>query len=150
MSREITSVGRSRRDLAATGLRITNQRAIILDIIKRSEPHLDADEIYRRARKKEPRISLSTVYRCLLRFKEMGLVEEYHFDESHHHYEVKPTSTHHHLVCLGCGRVIEFEYDLVRQIEENVPETRGFEITETEFRINGYCSRCHKERAGII
>lgn len=147
MSRKITSVDRSRRDLATTGLRITNQRAIILDIIKRSEPHLDADEIYRRAREKEPRISLSTVYRSLQRFKEMGLVEEYHFDESHHHYEAKPPSTHHHLVCLGCGRVVEFEYDLVRQIEENVPETRGFEITETEFRITGYCSRCHKERA---
>lgn len=146
MSKKSTSVDRSRRDLAATGLRITSQRAIILDIIKRSEPHLDADEIYRRARKKEPRISLSTVYRSLLRFKEMGLVEEYHFDESHHHYEVKPTSTHHHLVCLSCGRVIEFDYDLVRQIEENVPETRGFEITETELRINGYCSGCYKEK----
>ena len=147
MSRKITSVDKSRRDLAATGLRITSQRAIILDIIKRSEPHLDADEIYQRARKKEPRISLSTVYRCLQRFKEIGLVEEYHFDENHHHYEVKPAATHHHLVCLGCGRVIEFQYDLVYQIEKNVPETRGFEITETELRINGYCSGCCKERA---
>jgi len=146
MSKKNTSVDRRRRDLAVTGLRVTSQRAIILDIIKRSEPHLDADEIYQRARKKEPRISLSTVYRSLQRFKEMGLVEEHHFDEGHHHYEAKPASAHHHLVCLGCGRVIEFDYDLIHQIEKNVPETREFEITETELRINGYCLECYKEK----
>ena len=145
MSKKSISVDRSRRDLVATGLRVTNQRAIVLDIIERSEPHLDADEIYRRARKKEPRISLSTVYRSLQRFKEMGLVEEYHFDEDHHHYEVKPASTHHHMVCLGCGRVIEFDYDLAHQIEENVPETRDFEIIETDLRLTGYCPECRKE-----
>lgn len=146
MGKKSTSAARSRHDLAATGLRVTNQRAIVLDIIKQSEPHLDADEIYQRARKKEPRISLSTVYRSLQQFKKMGLVEEYHFDDDHHHYEAKPASTHHHLVCLGCGRVIEFDYDLVRQIEESVPKTREFEIIETELRINGYCSECNKRK----
>ena len=72
--------------------------------------------------------------------REMGCFEEHHFDEDHHHYEAKPASAHHHLVCLGCGRVIEFDYDLARHLEKNVPETREFEITETELRINGYCS----------
>jgi len=147
MGKNSTSVARNRRDLTAAGLRVTSQRAIIMDIIKRGEPHLDADEIYQRARKREPRISLSTVYRSLQRFKEMGLVEEYHFHEDHHHYEVKSASTHHHLVCLGCGRVIEFDYDLVGQIKENVPEAVKFDITETELHIKGYCPECSKAKA---
>ncbi|UCB42160.1 MAG: transcriptional repressor [Dehalococcoidales bacterium] len=145
MNNKSAHSSRSRRDLTTTGLRATSQRAIILDIIRKSESHLDVDEIYRRARKREPRISLSTVYRSLHRFKEMGLVEEHHFGEHHHHYEVKPTSAHHHLMCLSCGRVIEFDYDLSRQIMENVPETREFEITETELRMTGYCHKCRKK-----
>ncbi len=136
----------SRRALSGTGLRTTSQRALILDIIRRGGRHLDADEIYRRARKKEPRISLSTVYRSLLKFKELGLVGEYHFDESHHHYEVKPAVNHHHLMCLECGRIMEFDYDVLGEVMRQVPEAAGFEITKTELRIAGYCADCKEKR----
>ena len=104
-----------RRALNATGLRLTNQRALILEIIRHEHGHLDADEVYRRAREKQSRLSLSTVYRTLQLLKKLGLVEELHFDEAHHHYEVKPSSEHHHLICLGCGRVTEFRYPLARR-----------------------------------
>ena len=136
----------NRRALKVAGLRLTNQRALIMEIIRQGRGHLDADEIYRRACKKEPRISLSTVYRALQTFKKLGLVEELHFDESHHHYEVKPSTEHHHLVCLGCGRVIEFQYPLSRYIKRNIPESRDFDITETEIRLTGYCSKCRQSR----
>jgi len=134
----------SRKVLSAPKIRFTNQRALILEIIHHGEGHLDADEVYRRARDKQPRISLSTVYRTLRRFKELGLVEEVHFDEAHHHYEVKPLAEHHHLVCLGCGRVIEFHYPLSRYVKRNVPEAKGFEVVETEIRMTGYCPRCRQ------
>ena len=136
----------SRRALSGTGLRTTSQRALILDIILKGGRHLDADEIYRRARKKEPRISLSTVYRSLLKFKELGLVGEYHFDDSHHHYEVKPAVNHHHLLCLECGKVIEFDYDVLGEVMRQVPEAAGFEIKETELRLAGYCAECKEKR----
>ncbi len=136
----------SRRALNGTGLRTTSQRALVLDIIRKGGRHLDADEIYRRARKKEPRISLSTVYRSLLKFKELGLVGEYHFDDSHHHYEVKPAVNHHHLLCLECGKVIEFDYDVLGEVMRQVPEAAGFEIKETELRIAGYCAECKERR----
>ena len=135
-----------RRALNSAGLRVTNQRALLLEIIREGEGHLDAFELYRRAREKQPRLSLSTVYRALQKFKKLGLVEEVHFDENHHHYEVKPSSEHHHLVCLGCGRVIEFHYLLARQVKRNVPGARGFDIIGTEVRMTGYCSRCRQER----
>ena len=136
----------NRRALKVAGLRLTNQRALIMEIIRQGRGHLDADEIYRRACKKEPRISLSTVYRALQTFKKLGLVEELHFDVSHHHYEVKPSTEHHHLVCLGCGRVIEFQYPLSHYIKRNIPESRDFDITETEVRMTGYCSKCRQSR----
>ena len=127
-------------------MRATNQRALIMDIIRRGKGHLDADEIHRRAREKEPRLSLSTVYRTLQAFKKAELVEELHFNEDHHHYEVKPSTEHHHLLCLGCGRVIEFRRPISRYIKRNVPEARGFDIVDIEVRMTGYCPKCRHSR----
>jgi Fe2+ or Zn2+ uptake regulation protein len=136
-----TAMGRA---LKSTGMRVTSQRSIIMDIIRQG--HLDADEIYRRARKKEPRISLSTVYRALQAFKKLGLIEEVHFDDAHHHYELKPSEEHYHLVCLKCGKVVEFQYPLNNYIRRNIPEVKDFDITETELRIAGYCSECRRKQ----
>jgi len=136
----------SRRVLNRVGMRFTHQRALIMEIIRKGRGHLDADEIYRRAREKEARLSLSTVYRTLQMLKKLGLVEELHFDEEHHHYEVKPSVEHHHLVCLGCGRVIEFNYPLSRYLRKKVPEAKDFDITETEIRMTGYCPKCRRSQ----
>jgi len=131
--------------LNESGLRATGSRALILEIIRQGQGHLDADEIYRRARSKLPHLSLSTVYRNLQRFKEQGLIEELHFDENHHHYEVKPPSEHHHLMCLGCGRVIEFDYPLSRHITRNVTEAKDFKVAKSEVHLSGYCPECQQK-----
>ncbi|MBA7629504.1 Peroxide-responsive repressor PerR [subsurface metagenome] len=144
MSIKTESVQDIRKTLNVAELRATNQRELILEIIRHGQGHLDADEIYRRARQKQPHLNLSTVYRNLQKFKKLGLVEELHFDESHHHYEVKPSAEHHHLVCLGCGRVIEFGLPLRRYLKRNVSEAKDFDIIDTEIRITGYCSRCRQ------
>lgn len=136
----------SRTKLSSAGKRFTRQRALIMEIIRQGQGHLDADEIFRRAREKESRLSLSTVYRALRMMKELGLVEELHFGENHHHYEIKPTKEHYHLVCLGCGRVIEFSFPLSRSLKREVPEAKDFDIMETEMRIAGYCNKCRQIR----
>ena len=136
----------SRKVLNSTGIRVTNQRALLLQIIRQGQGHLDADEVYQRARQKNPRLSLSTVYRTLQLFKKLGLVEEVHLDEAHHHYEAKSSAEHHHLVCLGCGKVIEFRYPLTRYIKRNVSEAEDFQIVSAEIRITGYCSKCRQGR----
>jgi len=130
----------NRSALNVTGLRVTSQRALILEIIRRG--HLDADEIYRQAQAKQPRLSLSTVYRTLRMFKKLGLVEELHFDETHHHYEIKPPSEHQHLVCLGCGKIMEFEYPLSPKMKRDIAREKSFEVTDVEIRMTGYCSKC--------
>jgi len=146
MSTENKLLESSRRRLNASGLRITSQRALVLEIIREGKGHLDADEVYRQAREKQPHLSLSTVYRTLQMLKKLGLVEEVHFDETHHHYEIKPPVEHHHLICLGCGRVIEFRYPLSRYVKRNVAEAKDFDIVDTEIRMAGYCPRCRQKR----
>ena len=134
------------KELSKAGRRVTPQRALIMEIIRQGRGHLDAYEIYRRAQERNPRLSLSTVYRTLQMLKKLDLVDELHFNEEHHHYEVKPSAEHHHLVCLGCGRVIEFHYPLYRYIKNKVPEVKDFDVTETEVRVTGYCGRCRRSR----
>jgi Fe2+ or Zn2+ uptake regulation protein len=129
------------------GQRTTNQRRLLLDLLRHSEGHLDADELYRLAKEREPRLSLSTVYRTLRLFKELGLIEERRFAEEHHHYEAKEKTEHHHLVCLGCGKVVEFEYPLTDRMKEDVGRQSGFEILGAEVYMEGYCQRCRQERA---
>jgi len=146
MSNKTESTDNNRQALSLPGLRITSQRALILEVIRHREGHLDADEVYRQARRKQPRLSLSTVYRTLQTLKKLGLIEEVHFDEEHHHYEIKSPAEHHHLVCLGCGRVIEFKYPLARLIKRNVTEAKDFDITGSEVRMTGYCPTCRESR----
>jgi len=127
---------------------MTSQRAIIMDIINRGDAHMDADEVYHQARQIQPNISLSTVYRNLNTLKELGLIQELHFNDSHHHYEVKPPTEHQHLVCLGCGRVIEFECRLCFKLKQEIARKENFEITSAEVQLTGYCADCRKKRSG--
>jgi len=133
-----------RKALSSAGLRMTRQRALILEIIRHG--HLDADEVYRQAREKQPRFSLSTVYRTLRVLKEQGLVDELHLGEAHHHYEVKPSAEHHHLVCLGCGKIVEFECKLSQKMRQDLARKQGFEVMGVEINMTGYCSKCRQRR----
>jgi len=136
----------TKKTLNDRGLKVTSQRTVILEAIRHSQGHVDADEVYRSVHRSLPRVSLSTVYRTLQRFRELGLIDELHFGEEHHHYEMKPAREHYHLVCLGCGRVTEFQYPLVRALKSNVLEARDFEITGSEITLTGYCARCRKQK----
>lgn len=130
--------------LSSAGRRATSQRTLVLELIREANGHLDAPELYRLARERDPHISLSTVYRTLSMLKKMGLVNELHFDEEHHHYEVKPPAEHFHLLCLGCGRVIEFESSLTGRLKATLAARHSFVITSTAIDLAGYCPECQK------
>src|SRR4030042_2287552 len=118
--------------LNSSSQRVTAQRTLLVELRRRSGGHVDADELYRRAKKKNPRISLSTVYRNLQLFKKLELVDERHFDEEHHHYEVKSGEEHQHLLCIRCGTVVEFDYPASRKFKKDVRKRYGFRITGVE------------------
>ena len=136
----------SKQILNSSSQRVTNQRALLLDLIRHSYGHLDADELYRKANDKNHKLSLSTVYRNLQLFKRLGLIAEYHFDEEHHHYEARPTTEHQHLVCLSCGKIVEFNLPLSQQLRDTIGKQHGFEINEVELRLSGLCADCRKKK----
>jgi len=136
----------SRQVLNSAGQRVTAQRALLLELLHRSSGHLDADDLYRLARDSYPRISLSTVYRNLQLFKKLGLVEEHHFAEEHHHYEVKSATEHQHLLCLSCGKIVEFACPLSLQFKEEIGKRYSFDISGVELRMTGLCLDCRKKR----
>jgi len=136
----------ARRLLRSQGKRVTPRRLLLFEVMQEHGGHLDADELYLLAKKREPRLSLSTVYRTLSLLKELDLIEELHFDEEHHHYEIKGRETeHHHLICLNCGEIIEFENPLIGNIKAQVAQDHHFRVTGVHIDLRGYCQRCVKQ-----
>ncbi len=126
------------------GKRFTSKRALVYEIIHKSGGHLPADEIYMRAREVDPHISLSTVYRALNVLKELGLVRELHLDEEHHHYELVEGAVHYHLICARCGKIEEFNSELVEKLKEELEKGRGFKTKSVHIDFIGLCSDCCK------
>lgn len=132
----------SRRRLRTAGKRITPQRKLVLDILLQAGGHLDANEIYELGRRRDARLSLSTVYRTLCVLKETGVVRELHLDDEHHHYELDGQDGHSHLVCLGCSRVIEVDSAAFAQAAAAAAQAHGFEIAGAQVELTGYCTNC--------
>jgi Fur family transcriptional regulator, ferric uptake regulator len=133
--------------LRTSGRRLTGQRQLLLQLIQEHGGHLDAHELYRLASERNPRLSLSTVYRTMNLLRDLGLVSEVHLGEEHHHYELRATSEHCHLVCIHCGRVVEIGYELIEQLKATVAEQHDFEITEAQVDLVGVCAACRRKQA---
>jgi len=128
----------------ATGKRMTNQRRLLLRILAEAGGHMDAREVYDRARQHDPRLSLATVYRTLSSLKEAGVVRELHLDEEHHHYELDGQDGHSHLVCLGCGRVIEVDSRAFVDAAKAAGEANGFDVAGAQVELTGHCADCRR------
>jgi Fur family transcriptional regulator, ferric uptake regulator len=129
------------------GMRLTSQRALLLELIESEAGHLDAHELCKLAQERDPRINLSTVYRTVALLRDLGLIEEVHLAEDHHHYEAGGPAGHQHLICLGCGRVVEFTSLLVERLARSVGKAHGFEIAGARIDLTGYCPDCQAARA---
>jgi Fur family ferric uptake transcriptional regulator len=124
--------------------RVTGQRRALLEIIRVQGEHLDADELHRLARRRYPRLSLSTGYRTLSLLRDLGLIDEVHLGEDHHHYELKPSAVHHHLICLRCGRIEEFSSVLAEELAASVAREHDFEVHGVQIDLTGFCARCRE------
>ncbi len=144
MSGEITQLNRFRDKLRSSGRRMTSKRALVLDILTRSDTHLDAETIWHLARRRDQSLNLATVYRTLVVLKEMGLVEQRYFARTHKHelYETVRKPEHYHFTCLGCGQVIEFETARINQARLELREERDLHLTHTCVCFEGYCPTC--------
>ncbi len=140
----MSSFDRTRRALREEGLRVTAQRALILDIIENSGEHLDAEDIYFKARRRDPKLSLSTVYRTLNVLKEMGLVEQRYFarDHSREYYESSTAPEHYHFTCVSCGKIVEFATPLIEQLKRDLMQEHGVRFSHACICFEGYCAEC--------
>jgi Fur family ferric uptake transcriptional regulator len=131
-----------KQDNLIQGHPLTNQRRMLLGLLRDTEGHIDAKELYLRASAKDESISPATVYRSLKLFKELGLVEEMRLGKIRCYYEIKQSSEHQHLVCRGCGEVMDFQNPYFQKLIESVRRERKFKVTKAELYLEGYCLQC--------
>jgi len=133
------------QELVSRGVRMTNQRRLLVDIIQSADSHLDAVQLWQLARAKDPTLNKVTVYRTLAMLKKFGLVDELdlmHMEGEKHFYEAKTTRDHMHLACLKCGRIQEFESSLFERLKGQIERERRFRIQVVRVEAGGYCDRC--------
>lgn len=131
-------------------LKLTRPRQTIVQRIlsTKAGQHFSADELWEWLRKKDHGVSKATVYRTLNLLAQKKVVEEHDFGKGQKYYERMVERPHHdHLICVHCGRIIEFENPEIEQLQEEIARRQGFIIAYHSHKLFGACSRCcHKKR----
>lgn len=130
-------------DLKKAGLKVTLPRMKILELLEASKTrHQTAEDIYKALLDAGEEIGLATVYRVLTQFETAGLVNRHHFEGGQAVFELNEGKHHDHLVCVKCGKVIEFMDNLIEERQKKIAEDNGFKITEHSLILYGHCKSC--------
>ena len=124
--------------------RMTRQREVILEEIRRAKLHPSADEVYEMVRKRLPRISLGTVYRNLDILSELGEIQKLELGGDIKRFDWD-TKKHYHVRCLQCGRVDNAPIAPLREIEDELYGTTVYTIIGHRLEFEGLCPRCTRE-----
>jgi len=128
-------------DLKKAGLKITLPRMKILELLEASvHMHQTAEDIYKALLDAGEEIGLATVYRVLTQFETAGLVNRHHFESGQAVFELSHGGHHDHLVCVKCGKVVEFMDETIEDRQKIIAEDNGFTITEHSLIIYGNCN----------
>jgi len=130
--------------LASRNLKMTGERRKILEEVFKSPDHFGADELHLRFVSRKVPISRATVYRTLDHLVRSGLVRRVYLDQKRAFFEhVHGRKHHEHMICLSCGKVIEFSDDPLEKQQDKVCRELGFKPLRHALRIVGLCSDCH-------
>jgi len=121
----------------AKGLRMTEQRRIIARVLEASDDHPDVEELYARASKIDPKISIATVYRTVKLFDEAGILERLEFGDGRARYEDAEREHHDHLINLQTGEVIEFVDPEIEDLQEKIAAKLGFDLRGHKLELYG-------------
>jgi Fe2+ or Zn2+ uptake regulation protein len=135
--------------MRSMGLRLTGQRRVLAELLDDASDHLDAEQVYQRARARDSSIHRATVYRTLNRLKKLGLVDELdlmHISGERHYYEVRPSTLHIHLVCTSCKGVDEPSESFWDELKRRVEQENGFRPEVVRIEMAGVCSSCQRKR----
>lgn len=126
-------------------MRMTDQRILILKILRSTKSHPTADWIYQEARKEMPNISLGTVYRNLRILAEAGEIIEMEYGSRYSRYDGN-TDNHYHFKCRKCEKTYDVDVDLEKNLDKLVEDSLGAVIEEHRLEFYGVCKDCNKIR----
>ena len=126
------------------GLKYTEQREIVLDILINATGHLSAEEVYNKIKDehKESNIGIATVYRALSFLEEVNLIASVTFGTDGKKYENNAKLHHDHLICTECSKIIEFVDDEIEKRQDRVAKKNKFKITSHSMQLYGVCEDC--------
>ncbi len=126
------------------GLKYTEQREIVLNILLHAVDHLTAEEVYNEIKSKDgaSNIGIATVYRALSFLEEVDLITSINFGTDGKKYESNSKSHHDHLICTQCGKIIEFLDDEIEKRQERIAKKNKFKITSHSMQLYGICEDC--------
>lgn len=135
------------KELMKRGVRITNQRRVLVEIIQNSPKHLDAARLLELAKQQDPGIDRATVYRTLGLLKNRGLIDELdlmHIEGEKHYYEAKTNRDHCHLACFRCGAIVEYASPFFDKLRTDMAKQSEFLIRVVRLEAGGLCRKCKK------
>ncbi len=135
-------------ELKRKGFKLTPQRRAIIGVISQSQEHLTPADIYAKLKAKHRGIGLVTVYRALNMLERSGMLCEVHIGDTCRSYLKRPSGHHHHLVCKGCGKVVDFSDCELDDLEQRVTQDTGFRIDRHLLEFLGRCPECQAGRRG--
>ena len=117
------------------GLKMTEQRRVIVRVLSESEDHPDVETVYERSNKIDPKISIATVYRTMRLFEEFGIVEKHDFGDGRARYEESTDDHHDHLINVENGQVIEFYNEEIERLKEKIAQDLGYKMVDHRLEI---------------
>ncbi|MCF2949002.1 ferric iron uptake transcriptional regulator [Paraglaciecola aquimarina] len=128
------------KELKKAGLKVTLPRLKILEILQLPEnQHISAEDVYKILIDQDEDIGLATVYRVLNQFDDAGILNRHHFEGGKSVFEISHKKHHDHLVCLNCGKVIEFEDEIIERRQEEVAERHNMDLIHHSLYLYGQC-----------
>lgn len=122
------------------GLKLTDQRRIIAQVITDAQDHPNVEEVYQRANAIDSKISLATVYRTVNLLEGYGVIEKLEFGDGRARYEQKnntETDHHHHLIDLTTGKIIEFYDEEIEILKANIAKKLGYKLVDHRLELFG-------------
>lgn len=129
------------KELKKAGLKVTLPRLKILEMLQQPEnQHISAEDVYKLLIEQGEEIGLATVYRVLNQFDDAGILNRHHFEGGKSVFEISQKAHHDHLVCLKCGKVIEFEDPIIEQRQEEIAKEHNIKLTHHSLYLYGDCT----------
>jgi|YelNatPaOPRAMG01_1025707.scaffolds.fasta_scaffold01272_10 Fur family ferric uptake transcriptional regulator len=133
--------------IATHGLKSSKKRQFIIGYFLKQDSHISAEELYNQIKNKIPGIGYSTVYRTLKLLAECGLAIPQYFEKRLVRFEPIHKKEHHdHLICIECGKIIEFTCGEIEKMQETIAQRYKFHIKNHKLEIYGLCLNCAKRR----